>query len=278
MPFPSEPLLDKPLSLSALCMELQFKLDGKVALVTGGNGGLGLMIARGLRKAGARVAAGGRNAEKNEAARAHLDAAYSLDVTQEESVNAVVASVMRDFGGIDILVNCAGIVEIGGALDVDRRRFESVLETHVTGSYLCARAAARAMIGRGGGGKIINIGSMYSLFGSPIAGGYVTAKTALLGLTRTLAVDFARHDIQVNAILPGWYETDSTAPLFATPLGERIRSLTPARRYGQAPDIAAAAVFLSSPAADFITGVALPVDGGFSITAGLGMDDWAPFL
>jgi 2-deoxy-D-gluconate 3-dehydrogenase len=259
-------------------MTSAFSLEGKAALVTGGNGGLGLMIARGLREAGARVASGGRDARKNEAARLQLDAAYPLDVTSEESVESAVAMAVRDFGRLDILVNCAGIVEIGAALDVDRRRFESVMETHVTGSYLCARAAARAMIARGAGGKILNTGSMYSLFGSPIAGSYVTAKTALLGLTRTLAVDFARHGIQVNALLPGWYETDSTAPLFATPLGARIRSLTPSGRYGQAPDIAAAAVFLASPASNFITGVALPVDGGFSITAGLGVDDWAPFL
>lgn len=259
-------------------MNNRFSLDGRCALVTGGNGGLGLMMAEGLRAAGARVAGAGRNPDKNQAARERLDAVYELDVTRQELVDAVVAAVVRDLGRIDILVNCAGIVEIGRALKVDKQRFEAVMETHVTGSYLCAQAAARAMVAHGGGGKIINIGSMYSLFGSPIAGSYVTAKTALLGLTRTLAVDFAAHNIQVNAILPGWYETDSTQGILASPLGEKIRRLTPAKRWGGAPDIASAAVFLASPASDFITGVALPVDGGFSITAGLGSDDWAPFL
>jgi len=119
---------------------------------------------------------------------------------------------------------------------------------------------------------------MYSLFGSPVAGSYVTAKTAILGLTRTLAVDLAVHNIQVNAILPGWYETDSTRGILASPLGERIRGLTPAGRWGAAEDISGVAVFLASAASDFVTGVALPVDGGFSITAGLGREDWAPFL
>jgi len=256
----------------------RFSLHNRTALVTGGNGGLGLMIAEGLRAAGARVAGAGRNAEKNAHARSLLDAAYELDVTRQESVDAVVSAVVRDLGQIDILVNCAGIVEIGSALDVDKHRFEAVMETHVSGSYICAQSAAKSMVARGMGGKIINIGSMYSLFGSPVAGSYVTAKTAILGLTRTLAVDFAGHNIQVNAILPGWYATDSTKAIMASPLGERIRSLTPAGRWGDAPDIAAAAVFLASPASDFITGAALTVDGGFSVTAGLGREDWAPFL
>jgi len=259
-------------------VEMTFSLQGRVALVTGGNGGLGLMIARGLRAAGAKVAVGGRNAAKNASVRGELDAVYPLDVTQQESVDAVVQSTQAEFGRIDILVNCAGIVEVGQALDVEKQRFDAVLQTHVTGSYLCAQAVAREMMARAEGGKIVNIGSMYSLFGSPVAGGYATAKTAVLGLTRSLAVDFARYDIQVNAILPGWYKTDSTEALFATPLGTRILGLTPAKRYGKAADIAAATVFLASPASNFITGVALPVDGGFSITAGLGMDDWAPFL
>jgi 2-deoxy-D-gluconate 3-dehydrogenase len=255
-----------------------FSLNNRVALVTGGNGGLGLMIAQGLRDAGATVAAAARNPEKNAHARNLLDAAYPLDVTSQESVDAAFAALLGEFGHIDILINCAGIVEIGSALEVDKPRFQSVLDTHVTGSYLCAQAAAKSMAARGQGGKIINIGSMYSLFGSPIAGSYVTAKTAILGLTRTLAVDFAPHQIQVNAILPGWYDTDSTKPILASPLGQRIRTLTPAQRWGQAADIAAAAVFLASPAANFITGAALPVDGGFSITAGLTPQDWAPLL
>jgi 2-dehydro-3-deoxy-D-gluconate 5-dehydrogenase len=128
------------------------------------------------------------------------------------------------------------------------------------------------------GGKVINIGSMYSLFGSPAAGSYATAKAALLGLTRSLAVDLASQNIQVNAILPGWYRTESTAGFVDSPLGEKIRTLTPARRWGVGRDAADAAVFLASAASDFITGVALPVDGGYSITGGLTPEDWAPLL
>lgn len=255
-----------------------FSLHGRTVFVTGGNGGLGLMIAQGLRAAGAKVAGAGRNPEKNARAAALLDAVYALDVTSQASVDAAFAGALRDFGHIDILVNCAGIVEVGSALDVDKHRFDAVIETHVSGSYVCAQAAARAMVARGAGGKIVNIGSMYSLFGSPVAGSYATAKTAIVGLTRALAVDFAAHNIQVNAILPGWYATDSTKAILASPLGEKIRNLTPARRWGNAPDIAAAALFLASPASDFVTGVALPVDGGFSITAGLTAGDWAPLM
>ena len=248
-----------------------FSLDGKTALVTGGNGGLGLMVARGLREVGATVFGAGRNPQKNEVAATLLDGCYALDVTDAAQVEQVFASLDR----IDILVNAAGIVTVGRALDVPKDSFAAVLETHVTGSYVCARAAARRMKG---GGKIINIGSVYSLFGSPLAGSYATAKTALLGLTRSLAVDFAPLNIQVNAILPGFYETDSTAGFRHTALGEKITTLTPARRWGGPRDIAAAAVFLASPASDFITGAALPVDGGYTVTGGLTAEDWQAAL
>ena len=248
-----------------------FSLDGRTALVTGGNGGLGLMIARGLRDAGARVIGAGRNVEKNASAAPLLDGCVALDVTDEPQVERVIGSLER----IDILVNAAGIVHVGRALDVTKQEFAAVLETHVTGSYMCARAAARHMKD---GGKIINIGSVYSLFGSPLAGSYATAKTALLGLTRSLAVGFAPLNIQVNAILPGFYETDSTAGFRHTALGDKITTLTPARRWGAPRDIAAAAIFLASPASDFITGTALPVDGGYTITGGLTAEDWQPAL
>lgn len=247
-------------------------------MVTGGNGGLGLMMAQALRGAGAKVVAGGRNREKNEAAREHVDAVCELDVTDQQSVDAAIAKILRDFGRIDILVNNAGNVEVGSVLEVEQTRFESVLKTHVGGSYMCAQAAAKAMVARGAGGKIINIGSMYSIFGSPVAASYATAKAAILGLTRSLAVDLAPHNIQANAILPGWYPTEITEGILASPLGERIRKLTPAGRWGNAEDIGDVAVFLASPASNFVTGVALPVDGGFSVTAGLMTEDWAALL
>lgn len=254
-----------------MVMMENFSLTGKTAVVTGGNGGLGLMIALGLKEAGARVIGAGRNPEKNAAAARQLDGCVQLDVTDAADVDSLFESV----GPAEILVNAAGFALVGQSANVAPEEFRSVLEVHVTGSFLCARAAARRMHG---GGKIINIGSMYSQFGSPVAGSYAAAKAGILGLTRSLAVEFASRNIQVNAILPGWFETDSTRPLFATPLGERILALTPAGRYGQGREVAAAAVFLASDAASFITGAALPVDGGYSITGGLTAQDWAPFL
>ncbi len=248
-----------------------FSLNGKTAFVTGGNGGLGLMIALGLKTAGARVIGAGRNPAKNAVAAKLLDACVALDVTDESSVDEAFSSL----GPVDILVNAAGIVVVGPAMEVGRAAFNSVLDAHVTGSYLCARAAAGSMAS---GGKIVNIGSMYSLFGSPVAGSYATAKAAVLGLTRSLAVDFAPRNIQVNAILPGWFATDSTKGILAIPLGEKIRSLTPAGRWGEGRDVAAVAVFLASAASDFVTGAAIPVDGGYSITGGLTYGDWEPLL
>jgi len=249
----------------------QFSLNGKTALVTGGNGGLGLMIALGLREAGARVIGAGRNPEKNRTAAAQLDGCVGLDVTNAADVD----SLFESLGPVEILVNAAGFAVVGQSASVRPDAFRSVLDVHITGSFLCARAAARRMPE---GGKIINIGSMYSQFGSPVAGSYAAAKAGLLGLTRSLAVELAPRNIQVNAILPGWFETDSTRPLFATPLGQRILDLTPAGRYGQGREAAAAAVFLASDAASFITGAALPVDGGYSVTGGLTAEDWAPLL
>ncbi len=249
-------------------MTERFSLHGKTAVVTGGNGGLGLMIALGLRAAGARVIGAGRNPAKNAEAAKVLDGCIALDVTDEAAVDAAFAAL----GQVQILVNAAGIVVVGRVAEVDRAGFTSVMDAHVTGSYLCARAAARGMTG---GGKIINIGSVYSRFGSALACGYATAKTALLGLTRSLAVDLGPRGIQANVILPGFYETDSTQGILASPMGAKITGLTPAGRWGRAEDVAAVAVFLASPASDFVTGAAIPVDGGFGLGAGLTVEDWS---
>jgi 2-deoxy-D-gluconate 3-dehydrogenase len=248
----------------------RFRLDGRTALVTGGNGGLGLMIALGLRGAGARVVGAGRNPAKNEQAKAQLDDCVALDVLDEAQVERVMGSVKPQ-----IVVNAAGIVVVGRAAEVGAEGFDSVLRTHVTGSYLCARHAAKYMES---GGKVINIGSVFSVFGSAVAGGYATAKAAVIGLTRSLAVDLAPDNVQVNAILPGWYRTESTAGFVDTALGEKIRQLTPAKRWGEGRDVADVAVFLASPASNFVTGAALAVDGGFTITGGLMAEDWAPLL
>ncbi|MBP8122125.1 MAG: SDR family oxidoreductase [Caldilineaceae bacterium] len=245
-----------------------FSLVGKTALITGGNGGIGRALALGFQAAGARVAVTGRNAEKNAATIAELGPealVCNLDVRDEDGVRDTVNRVIEHFGSIHILVNNAGNVSLETALEMSKASWNAVLETHLTGAFLCAQQAGRAMVRQGDGGKIINIGSMYSLFGPPNVLHYATAKTGMLGLTRGLAVELAVHNIQVNAILPGWIETDLNRERLRASLGDHARRMTPARRLGLADDLVGAAIFLASPASDFVTGVALPVDGGYSV-------------
>ena len=246
-----------------------FSLDGRVALITGGNGGIGLGIARAFRDAGASVVVTGRNPGKNAAAAEELGKAHAvleLDVRDEAAVERTMERVVGRFGRLDVLVNNAGQFIGGPVLEMARSDWDDVIATHLTGSLLCAKYAARAMVAGGEGGKIINIGSMYSVFGNPIGADYASAKTGVLGLTRSLAVELGPRDIQVNAILPGWIDTDMTAGLAGTPRGEPIRRRTPAGRWGETHDLAGAAVFLASAGSDFVTGVAIPVDGGYSIS------------
>jgi 2-dehydro-3-deoxy-D-gluconate 5-dehydrogenase len=243
-----------------------FSLEGKVALVTGGNSGLGRAMALGLREAGARVVVTGRDSGKNAAAAETFgaDCVLSLDVRDGAAVEAAVATVTSRFGGPDILICCAGQARREPVLEMTRDSWQEAIDTHLTGSFLCAQAAARAMIARGAG-KIINVGSMYSIFGSGPSVSYPSAKTGLLGLTRALAFELAPHRIQANLILPGWHVTSLTKRLPGTPAGDAIVAKTPAGRWGQPDDLVGAAVFLASRASDFVTGVALPVDGGYSI-------------
>lgn len=245
-----------------------FSLEGKTALITGGNGGLGRAIALGLRAAGARLAVTGRNAEKNETIAQELGDAgmvFALDVREEDAVQHTIDQVVERFGRLDILVNNAGLFRGGSVLELAREDWEAVISTHLTGSFLCAKYAAKVMVTQGQGGKIINIGSIYSLFGAPDFVDYGAAKTGILGLTRALAVELAPHNIQVNAILPGWYETDLTRGMPTTPLGEQIRSKTPAGRWGEPEDLVGTAVFLASEASNFVTGISIPVDGGYTV-------------
>lgn len=245
-----------------------FSLDGKVALVTGGNGGIGRAVALGLNEAGADVVVTGRNEAKNQAVAAELGGpgrVVQLDVRDERDVENAVACVLERFGHIDVLVNNAGNFRGGSLLAMSREDWDAVVDTHLTGAFLCAKHGAAAMVERGEGGKIINIGSMYSLYGPPSYVNYAAAKTGVLGLTRALAVELAIHGIQVNAILPGWFETDMTRGGPGSEWGERIRRKTPAARWGDPDDLVGAAVFLASSASDFVTGVALPVDGGYAV-------------
>lgn len=246
-----------------------FSLHGRVALITGGNGGLGRAIALGLQEAGAQVAVTGRDAAKNALIAHELgdhEAVLALDVRDEEAVTETVAQVVQRWGGIDILVNNAGVAHGTSVLTLSRADWDAVVETNLTGMFLCAKHAAAAMIARGQSGKIVNIGSIYSLFGTPSFAAYGASKAGVLGLTRALAIELAVHHIQVNAILPGWFETDMTGDMPATSLGEEIRRRTPAGRWGHPDDLVGAAVFLSSAASDFVTGAQLVVDGGYSVT------------
>jgi 2-deoxy-D-gluconate 3-dehydrogenase len=244
-----------------------FSLEGKVALVTGGNGGIGNAIARGLRDAGAKIVVTGRNQEKNQAIAKELGGAievFTLDVREEAAVERIIAEIVEKLGRLDILVNNAGILRGGPSINFSRNDWDAVVETHITGSFLCSKYSARAMVAKREGGKIINIGSMGSIFGAPGGIAYATAKTGVIGLTRSLAIELAPDNIQVNAILPGFIKTDMTSSTPDIPR-EKIRQRTPAGRWGEPEELIGAAVFLASTASNFVTGVQLPVDGGYSV-------------
>jgi 2-deoxy-D-gluconate 3-dehydrogenase len=249
-----------------------FDLHGKVAIVTGGNGGIGLGMARGLADAGANIAIVGRNEAKSAAAVAGLTRAGSraihlvADVTDDEAVSAMVARVHREFGRIDILVNNAGINIRKPPQTLGIAEWESVISTNLTSAFLCSRAVHPAMK-QAGGGKVINIGSMMSIFGASFAPAYAASKGGIVQFTRSCAVAWAADNIQVNAVLPGWIDTDLTrrAREEVAGLHEKVLARTPAARWGLSADFAGIAVFLASRASDFVTGAAIPVDGGFSI-------------
>jgi len=246
-----------------------FSLEGKTALVTGGNGGLGRGMALGLRSAGANVVVTGRNPEKNEAVGLELGdngMTVTLDVRDEDAVQEAINDVVARFGSLDILINNAGVALGDSVLDLTREEWDTVLDTNLTGPFLCAKHAGQAMVASGNGGKIVNIGSIYSVYGTPGFAGYGASKAGVLGLTRGLAIELAPHNIQVNAILPGWYETDMTGGDDGSARRVEIRRKTPARRWGRADDLVGAVIFLSSGASNFVTGIGLPVDGGYLIS------------
>jgi 2-deoxy-D-gluconate 3-dehydrogenase len=248
------------------------RLDGKVALVTGGNRGLGLAIARGLVRAGARVALGARDAARTEAALEELGKmggeaiALSLDVRDDASSAAAVEETIARMGALHVLVNNAGINIRKSPEDLSMEEWREVLDVNLTGAFRLSRAAY-PHLKRAGGGKIVNVGSMFSIFGASFAAAYGASKGGIVQMTKSLAVAWAPDRIQVNAILPGWIDTELTAQARAQVpgLAERVVARTPAGRWGTPDDVAGAAVFLSSAASDFVTGVALPVDGGYSI-------------
>jgi 2-deoxy-D-gluconate 3-dehydrogenase len=249
-----------------------FDLAGRVAIVTGGNAGIGLAMARGLAEAGASIVIADLNGANAEHAKAALETsgrpvlALTTDVTVPTAVADMIAATLRQFGRIDILVNNAGISIAAPAETMTLADWQKVIDVNMTAPFLCAQAAYPAMKAAGGG-KIINIASVLATFGAGGAANYAASKGGILQLTRSLATAWAADNIQVNAILPGWIDTELTlrAREHRPELHERILARTPARRWGRPRDLAGAAVFLASSAADFVNGAALTVDGGYSI-------------
>ena len=249
-----------------------FDLSGKAAIVTGGNNGIGRGIAIGLAGAGASVCIAGRDEKKNENVRleieelGHESISLRSDVNVEADIAATIAATEEAFGGLSILVNNAGIAALNVPEQMSDEEWSSVIETNLSSVFKFSRAA-HPSLAKSGGGKIINIGSMYSIFGSPLAASYAASKGGVVQLTKSLAVAWANDDIQVNAILPGWITTDMTAPIRndMQDLYDSIVARTPAGRFGEPEECAGTAVYLASEASNFVTGQSIAVCGGFMV-------------
>ena len=248
-----------------------FDLRGKVAVVTGGNGGIGLGIALGLAEAGADIAIAGRNAEKTASAVAEINAlgvhsvGLSVDVVDESQVKQMVRDTVTALGGVDILVANAGTTIRKQPQEYSLAEWHHIVDTNLTGVFACCQAVYPELKRRGGG-KILTIGSMASILGFDVASVYAATKGGVVQLTRSLAAAWAKDNVQVNCILPGWIDTELTqgARRMRPTLHDNVLERTPAERWGQPADLAGPAVFLCSRASDYVTGTALPVDGGFS--------------
>jgi 2-deoxy-D-gluconate 3-dehydrogenase len=249
-----------------------FDLKGRVAVITGGNGGIGLGMGRGLAEAGAAVVVAARNREKSGRAVDELRGlgaeaeAIEVDVADEGSVNALVKTTIERFGRLDILVNNAGMNIRKPVENLALAEWRQVIDVNLTSAFLASRACYPVMK-KQRGGKIINIGSMMSIFGASFAPAYAASKGGMVQLTKAMAAGWATDNIQVNAVLPGWIDTELTqrARQQIEGLHESVERRTPARRWGIEQDMAGVAVFLASSASDFVTGAAITVDGGYSI-------------
>ena len=252
--------------------DAMFDLSGKTAIVTGGNGGIGLGIAVGLAQAGANIVVAARNERKTADAVRRIQAlgaqaiGTTANVQRENEVADMVSAALDAFGGIDILVNNAGIGIRKAPQDYTLDDWNLIMDINLTGTFLPCRAVYPHMA-QAGGGKVINIGSMTSIFGHDLVMPYSASKGGVVQLTKSLATAWAKDNIQVNSILPGWIETDLTEPL-RTEEGfreryELISARIPHGRWGTPDDMAGTAVFLATAASDYVTGVAIPVDGGY---------------
>ncbi|OWJ68603.1 glucose 1-dehydrogenase [Inquilinus limosus] len=251
-----------------------FDLTGKIAIVTGGNGGIGLGIARGLARAGAALLLVGRDAAKTERAVAEIatlgaEASSAVaDVTVEADCRAFAETALQRHGRIDILVNNAGTNWRKAPEAYSLEEWRALIDANLTSAFLATMAVFPAMR-RQGAGKVVNIGSMTSIFGASFAAPYSASKGGVVQFTKACATAWAQHGIQVNAILPGWIDTELTQQgrVEVPGLNERVVARTPAGRWGVPDDLSGTAVYLSSRASDFVTGAAIPVDGGYSSQA-----------
>jgi 2-deoxy-D-gluconate 3-dehydrogenase len=248
-----------------------FDLTGRVAIVTGGNGGIGLGMARGIAACGARIIVAARNAEKSLRAVEELKtlctdaAAIQVDVRDEASCEGLVRSTAALWGRVDILVNNAGTNIRKQPQDLSLAEWRDIIDTNLTSAFMLSKAVYPYMQAQGGG-KIINIGSMNSIFGVPFSAAYASSKGGIVQLSKVLATAWAADNIQVNAVLPGWIDTELTmgARSDVPGLYERTLARTPAGRWGVGDDMAGIAAFLASSASDYVTGASIPVDGGYS--------------
>jgi gluconate 5-dehydrogenase len=253
-----------------------FDLTGKIALVTGGTHGLGMSIATGLANAGARIIVNDISAEKLENAKKEYKkngidiSAYLFDVTDEKAVDEYITRIDKEVGMIDILINNAGTIKRTPLIEMEVKDFEEVLKIDVTGPFIMSKRVVRSMIKHKKGGKIINMCSMMSEVGRHSVGAYAAAKGGLKMLTKNMATEWARYNIQVNGIGPGYFATAQTAPIRegGHPFNELIMTRTPANRWGEPDELQGTAIFLASQASDFVTGVVIYVDGGILATLG----------
>jgi 2-deoxy-D-gluconate 3-dehydrogenase len=249
-----------------------FDLSGRVAIVTGGNGGIGLGMARGLAQCGAAVMVAARDPAKNAAAVEELSglgvqtAAVEADLTLEDACRAMVEATLERFGRLDILVNNAGTTIRKQPEEYTLAEWQRILETNLTSAFMCSQAAYPALKAAGGG-KIIMIGSMMSIFGASFTAPYAATKGGIVQMAKAMACAWGKDNVQVNSVLPGWIDTALTRAgrRDISGLEERVVARTPSGRWGVPDDFAGIAAFLASPASDFVTGAAITVDGGYSV-------------
>ena len=249
-----------------------FDLKGHVSVITGGNGGIGFGMARGLAKSGANIAVWGRNKEKNAQAVAELKGlgvdskAFQCDVSKVDQIVKSMTDTLAYFGRVDSCFANAGIGIGKPATETTREEWNKVLDINLTGVFMTFREAAKHMIARGGGGKLIATSSIGSIHGMPRNSSYSATKAGVTAIVRSLAVELGRYNIQVNAIIPGWITTDMTVRARAfEKLNKTIIQRTPAHRWGEPKDFEGLAVYLASPESNFQTGTTIPVDGGYTI-------------